>query len=174
VDKSVVVGRHRPSHERVAAMSRRPAEASVNAARHPRCASVSLYAEWSPRISGYVRDRGSVFDLTEGRAGPAKWVLHGSHGSGSVGATRAGHTSVKSATVQHGGDTELGVTDGTACTHDRHRPGRSRTKWLSASRLRVFLVCTTLNAMLTRRGVGPSWRYVDGDVGEGQYGATAR
>jgi signal transduction histidine kinase len=76
VVESVVVGDINVT-ERVAAMVAAAREALVNAARHAKVASVSLYAEVeSETISVFVRDRGVGFDLTE--VGPDRHGVRGS------------------------------------------------------------------------------------------------
>lgn len=62
--EAVVVG-DRPVDERVGALVAASREALVNAARHAKVHTVSLYAEVEPeQISVFVRDRGTGFDLS--------------------------------------------------------------------------------------------------------------
>ena len=59
--------------ERVAALVAAAREALVNAARHARVQTVSLYAEVEPdELSVFVRDRGAGFDLDHGGGSPAR------------------------------------------------------------------------------------------------------
>ena len=54
--------------ERVAALVAAAREALVNAARHAKVQTVSLYAEVEPdQVSVFVRDRGAGFDPDRGR-----------------------------------------------------------------------------------------------------------
>ncbi|GAA1785423.1 ATP-binding protein [Luedemannella flava] len=62
--ETVIVG-DAPSDDDTAALVAAVREALVNAARHAKVPSVSLYAEMEEdQISAYVRDRGAGFDLT--------------------------------------------------------------------------------------------------------------
>ncbi|MEV1288494.1 PspC domain-containing protein [Micromonospora sp. NPDC049679] len=62
--EAVVVG-DRENDERVAALVAAAREALVNAARHAKVQTVSLYAEVEPeQLSVFVRDRGAGFDLS--------------------------------------------------------------------------------------------------------------
>lgn len=62
--EAVVVG-DRPVDERVGALVAASREALVNAARHAKVQTVSLYAEVEPeQVSVFVRDRGTGFDLS--------------------------------------------------------------------------------------------------------------
>jgi phage shock protein PspC (stress-responsive transcriptional regulator)/anti-sigma regulatory factor (Ser/Thr protein kinase) len=76
VVESVVVG-DVDVNERVAALVAAAREALVNAARHAKVTSVSLYAEVEAEsMSVFVRDRGVGFDLTE--VGPDRHGVRGS------------------------------------------------------------------------------------------------
>jgi phage shock protein PspC (stress-responsive transcriptional regulator)/anti-sigma regulatory factor (Ser/Thr protein kinase) len=63
--ETVVVGGDRPVDERIEALVAAAREALVNAARHAKVTTVSLYAEVEDeQISVFVRDRGVGFDLS--------------------------------------------------------------------------------------------------------------
>jgi signal transduction histidine kinase len=113
VVESVVVGDIDVS-ERVAALAAASREALVNAARHAKVASVSLYAEVeTDAISVFVRDRGVGFDLAE--VGPDR---HGVRGSIMGRMERHGGTSeIRS---EPGNGTEVRLTMPTPEGRERH------------------------------------------------------
>jgi signal transduction histidine kinase len=113
VVESVVVGDIDVS-ERVAALAAASREALVNAARHAKVASVSLYAEVeADAISVFVRDRGVGFDLAE--VGPDR---HGVRGSIMGRMERHGGTS--EIRGEPGNGTEVRLTMPTPEGRERH------------------------------------------------------